>query len=108
MAEPTPPRSNSTFSAGVDAAGGLPPASVAAGNGLTWWTEGWRLFAASPWVWIAITLAFIVITILLSLIPLIGSFASTVLTPAFAAGIMAGCRAQDGGGELSINHLFAG
>ena len=31
--------------------------AVASGNGVAWWSEGWRLFAASPGVWIAITVA---------------------------------------------------
>jgi uncharacterized membrane protein len=105
MADPTFPRADPNPGANAPA---QPPATVAAGNGLAWWTEGWRLFAASPWVWIAMTLAFIVITILLSLVPFIGSFASTVLSPALVAGMMAGCRALDRGGELTINHLFAG
>ena len=59
-------------------------------------------------MWIAITLVFLMITILASLVPLIGSFASTILTPVLAAGMMAGCRALDRGDQLTINHLFAG
>ena len=109
MVEPTlpPDDPNAGFPAQAAAPSGS-PSTVAAGNGLTWWAEGWRLFTASPWMWIAIFLAFMVITILLSLVPLIGSFASTVLAPVLAAGVMAGCNAQDRGGELTINHLFAG
>jgi uncharacterized membrane protein len=111
MAEPTLPRANPPSAAGfggpATASTGT-PAPVAAGNGLVWWQEGWRLFTLSPWVWIAITLAFLVILILLHLVPLIGSFASTILTPVLAAGMMAGCNAQDRGGEITINHLFSG
>lgn len=84
------------------------PAAVAAGNGVAWWQQGWRLFALSPWVWIAITVVFLVLLVLLHLVPLIGSFASTILAPVLAAGMMAGCNAQDRGGELTLNHLFAG
>jgi len=109
MADPTLPRSdpNASFPSPANPTT-RSPAAVAAGNGVSWWTEGWRLFVASPWIWIAITLVFLVITILASLVPLIGSFASTILTPVLAAVMMAGCRALDRGEELTINHLFAG
>lgn len=107
MVDPTPPQPVSASSAG-SAATRSPPASVASGNGVAWWSEGWRLFALSPWVWIGITVVFVVIVALLHVVPLIGSVASTVLSPVLAGGIMAGCRAQDRGGELTINHLFSG
>ena len=107
MVDPTPPQPVSTSSA-ASARAKRPPASVAAGNGVAWWSEGWRLFALSPWVWIGITVLFVVIVALLHFVPLLGSVASTVLSPVLAAGIMAGCQAQDRGGELTINHLFTG
>ena len=84
-----------------------PPASVATGNGTAWWSEGWRLFKASPGVWIAITVLFVVIMVMLSFIPVLGTVATTLLAPVLAGGVMSGCRAIDRGGELTINHLFA-
>lgn len=59
-------------------------------------------------VWIVIALLYLAILIGLSLIPLIGQIASTLLHPAFTAGLMLGCRAQSRGGELTVGHLFAG
>ncbi len=107
MVDTTPPQPVSASSA-ASATTKTPPASVAAGNGIAWWSEAWRLFALSPWVWIAITVIFFVIVVCLHFVPLLGSVASTVLSPVLAAGVMAGCRAQDRGGELTINHLFSG
>jgi len=107
MADPLAPRSDS-FGSGSSSQPGGAPATVAAGNGLTWWTEGWRLFAASPWLWIAIVIVFVAIMIALALVPLLGSLASTVLSPVLVAGIMAGCQAQDRGGQLTFEHLFSG
>ena len=107
MVDPTPPQPVSASSAG-SAATRSAPVSVASGNGVAWWSEGWRLFALSPWVWIAIVVVFMVILALLHFVPLLGSVASTVLSPVLAAGILSGCRAQDRGGELTINHLFSG
>jgi len=107
MADPLVPRSDS-FGSGSGSQPRGAPATVAAGNGLTWWTEGWRLFAASPWLWIAIVIVFVAIMIALALVPLLGSLASTVLSPVLVAGIMAGCQAQDRGGQLTFEHLFSG
>ena len=106
MVDPSPQSVSASSAASATAKN--PPASVPAGNGVAWWSEGWRLFALSPWVWIGITVLFVVIVALLHFVPLLGSVASTVLSPVLAAGLMAGCRAQDRGGELTINHLFAG
>ncbi len=102
MENPVPPR--------IDSHAVPPPgaASVTAGNGLDWWTRGWRLFAATPWMWIAITAACVVIMIMLTFIPLLGTVATTLLAPVFAGGVMAGCRAVDRGDALVFNHLFEG
>jgi len=81
--------------------------SVAAGNGSTWWGEGWRLFTAAPWVWIVITIVFVVIMLLLSAIPIIGAFATTLLAPVLSGGVLSGFRAVDRGGEVTVAHLFA-
>ncbi len=113
MTDPTLPRADSSTATGFEsrAAGASPPrpaASVPAGNGLAWWSDGWRLFVASPWVWIGITLAFVVIMVMLTFIPMLGAIASTLLAPVFAGGVIAGCRALDRGGELTLAHLFAG
>jgi uncharacterized membrane protein len=82
--------------------------AVGAGRGAEWWSEGWTLFAASPVVWIVIAILYLAIFIGLSLIPVVGQIASTLLHPALTAGLMLGCRAQSRGGELTVAHLFAG
>ena len=84
MTDPIPPRPDSPFPCWLRPAfrsGSSTAAPVPAGNGVTWWSEGWRYFMASPWVWIGITVAFVAIMILLSLVPIIGNVASTVLSP---------------------------
>lgn len=105
MVEPTPshpvPRSG-------DAAVARAAAARAAGNGVDWWRAGWGYFAAAPWVWIGLAIAFFAILILVSIVPLIGSVASTVLSPVLAGGLMAACEAQDRGGPPTFNHLLAG
>ena len=83
------------------------PAAVPSGHGTAWWTEGWRLFVAAPGPWIAITVIFLVLFVMIALIPIIGSIATTLLTPVFAGGVFVGCRSLDRGGALTVGHLFA-
>ena len=77
------------------------------GRGSAWWTDGWRLFAAAPGVWIAITLSFVILMVMMAFIPLLGTIATTLLTPVFAGGVLVGCRTLDRGGQLTVGHLFA-
>lgn len=95
---------------GTGAPQGSPPGgrTLDAGRGIAWWTDAWRLFAAAPWIFIAIVVVFVVLTLTLGTIPVLGSVATTVLGPVFAGGMLAGCRALDRGGALTLAHLFAG
>lgn len=89
----------------------LPPPdgwAVPAAHGSSWWQSAWRLFVAEPVNWLVITIVYIVIMIVLSIIPILGQLAVSLLHPVFAGGIILGCRAQDRGGRLSVQHLFAG
>ena len=79
-----------------------------AGNGWTWIADGWELFKRQPGLWIGIVVLAFVIFAAASLIPVVGPLATTLFGPVFAAGIMAGCRTLDSGGELELGHLFAG
>lgn len=84
------------------------PRVVDAGGGAAWWTEGWRLFTPAVGVWLLILLVLFAISILGSLIPVVGSLAVQVLYPVFTGGLMLGCRALDRGNPLTLAHLFAG
>jgi uncharacterized membrane protein len=112
MADLTPPPPPSPPPPGSDpsALRSSPPpiAAVEAGNGLAWWAEGWRMFTGAPGVWLVITVLYLVIMVILSFVPVLGSLATTVLAPVFAGGVLLGCRAADRGGALSVAHLFAG
>ena len=84
------------------------PRGVAAGRGVSWWGEAWRLFVPGVGVWILIVLILLVLNVILAVIPFVGHLASQVLFPLFAGGLMLGCRAVDRGEPLTVNHLFAG
>jgi hypothetical protein len=79
-----------------------------AGRGWGWIVDGWRLFAKSPGVWVVILLIYLAISVVLSLIPLIGLIGHTLLNPVLIAGMIYGAAAQARGETLEIGHLFQG
>jgi len=107
----TPTGTPAPFSPGTGSAQGAAlarePRVAAPGDGKAWWGEGWRLFAAARGVWIVITILFVVITVMLSFIPVLGTVAGTLLGPVFAGGILVGFRTLDRGGTVTVSHLFA-
>jgi hypothetical protein len=82
--------------------------TVPAGNGWRWLVEGWGLFVRAPGIWIAVTLLWALVALAVALIPILGSIASIILGEVFIAGLVIGCRSLDEGGELKVEHLFAG
>src|SRR5690349_14854321 len=83
------------------------PRAVPAGHGLRWAREGLELFAASPAVWIGITILFLMMGVVLSMIPFAGMLWSVVV-PIHAGGLMLGCRALRQGQPLEVRYLFNG
>lgn len=99
-----------TASPGPDAAPSAapPPRHLPAGDGIGWWGESWRIFCAAPGIWLGIFVLFVVLSIALVLVPVVGSLVHTVLTPVFAGGAMLGCHALARGEPLRVGHLFEG
>lgn len=88
---------------------------VAAGRGLSWWIEGWRLFTPNVGAWLLIALILVVLGAIVATlehrVPVIGELVSLIveiLWPVLIGGLMLGCRAVDRGNPLLIAHLFAG
>jgi hypothetical protein len=82
--------------------------AVGAGQGWAWIADGFGLFKKAPGIWIALVVILFVILIVLAFIPLLGAVATFLLMPVFIGGLILGCRALQGGGELELGHLFAG
>jgi uncharacterized membrane protein len=81
---------------------------VEAGRGWDWIAAGWELFKKQAGMWIAVVLVAFVIFFVLALIPVIGSLATFVLSPVFAAGVLVCAREVDEGRSMDVGHLFAG
>jgi hypothetical protein len=82
--------------------------TVPAGNGLRWIADGFDIYRRYPLLWIGISLAFMFISLVVQIIPLLGWLAGAVLGPVWLAGIMIGCDAVAESDELRFSHLFAG
>lgn len=78
------------------------------GRGWGWIVEGWQLFVKAPGVWIVILLIYLAISVVLSLIPLVGMIGHTLLNPVLAGGMLYGAAAQARGEKLEIADLFQG
>ncbi len=80
---------------------------VVGARGSSWFGEAWEIFKQSPGIWILIFVIWVLISFAFAIIPG-GQIASSVLYPVFTAGLMLGCRELEQGGELKVEHLFAG
>jgi hypothetical protein len=82
--------------------------TVDAGRAIEWLKAGWQLFLKNPGIWIAQTAIGGIILICLGVIPVLGHVATHFLLVVFVGGLMLGCKSLAEGGELRIDHLFAG
>jgi len=83
------------------------PVTVPAGNGWRWLADGFQLFKRNPVAWIGALVVWVVISMVLSLIPLV-NLAVSLFSGVIGGGFMLGARAQDEGGDFKVGHLFAG
>jgi len=81
---------------------------VAAARGVRWLAAGWRMFRAAPLGWLALVFGYIMATILLSLVPLVGTAAASILVPVFSVGFMTASRAASQARPVELPMLFAG
>lgn len=82
--------------------------TVEAGSAIEWYGEGWRLFMKSPGMWIVLGLIYFVISIVLNFIPVVGTLALSLITPALLTGMVYAAHETDQGREPAVEHLFVG
>ena len=82
--------------------------AVPSGHAWEWIAMGWGTFRRQAGMWVLLTIVLGMIVIALSVIPLLGSLAVTLLMPVFVGGLMIGCRRIDKGEDIELADLFAG
>lgn len=68
--------------------------------------RGWNTFKGDPVTWILMLLIFIVISIVLNLIPLLGGLILAVVSPGLVAGFLKLAQQVEAGGKGSVGTLF--
>jgi hypothetical protein len=84
------------------------PRAVPAGRGWNWFTDAWDQLMAQPWSWIGALLALLLVSLTLSLAPVIGWLVLGILGPMLTGSLMFGAHVQWSGGRFEITHLIAG
>jgi hypothetical protein len=86
----------------------MQPRIVDTRRGVVWLADGWRLFRAAPLGWLALVFAYWIIMTLVSVLPIVGVAAASVMVPAFSVGFMAAARAASRRGPVELGLLFDG
>ncbi len=86
----------------------LAVADVRARRGASWLGQGFALFRGQPLAWIALSAGWLVITLGLLLVPLVGGVIANFLQPVFFASFALAARKQQGGGAVETGDLFLG
>ena len=83
------------------------PQKIAASGGIEWIKEGFNFFKQAPLAWILMTVVLMILSIVLSIIPL-GSLVLNILNPVLIGGFMIACYKLTQNEEISVNDLFSG
>jgi hypothetical protein len=77
-------------------------------HGVAWVTDGFRNFMKHPGLWIVLGLALLIIYILLSLIPLIGTLLVSLISPILTGGLLYAAKESAEGRPIEFVYLFRG
>ena len=77
-------------------------------RGWRWLPEGWKIFRASPVMWLMLVSGYWMLMTVVSILPFIGVVAALILVPGFSVAFMAASRAASRGESLALSLLFAG
>ncbi len=83
-------------------------AELPASRGVAWIGESFKLLRAAPATWVAICAAWIVLSIALMIVPIVGAVASNFLQPVFFASFAVIAYKQSTGERISVSDLWSG
>lgn len=81
---------------------------VRSSHGPAWLVGGWRLFRRAPMVWMGLSAGWMLITLALVLVPIVGGVAANLLQPVFFASFALAARKQLDGELPEMGDLFLG
>lgn len=77
-------------------------------RGLAWLREGLQVWRRNPALLTFATFGYLLAIVLLSLVPVLGQLAASLLMPALSVGVLNACRATDAGRKVGPDVLFSG
>jgi uncharacterized membrane protein len=80
--------------------------SVQADHGTAWLKQGWQLFTRNPGLWIVMVIVYTALSVVLQLIPLLGSLVAALIYPAITGGMLYAAQQQDNDRDMEIMHIF--
>ncbi len=86
----------------------MPARIVPAAHGARWLADGWRIFRAAPFGWLATVLAYLLLTNLVAVVPIVGVPVALVLVQPLSFGLMTAAHAATAGQAVRLPALFAG
>ena len=82
--------------------------TVDVSRGIAWFSGGWRIFMKNPGLWIVLGIIVLAIAVVLSIIPILGVLALSLVMPVLVAGLLYAAREADAGRALDVLHVFQG
>jgi hypothetical protein len=77
-------------------------------QGMRWLLDGWHMFRASPFGWLALVFVYWLLMSVIAALPVAGIAAASILVPAFSVGFMAAARASSHRAPVTLSLLFDG
>ena len=77
-------------------------------RGWAWLREGLQLWRRNPALITFATFGYLLSIVVISLVPLLGQLAASLLMPALSVGVLNACRATDAGRKVGPDVLFSG
>jgi hypothetical protein len=88
--------------------GAIPFVRHPASRGAVWLKEAWVMLSAARVPWLLLLLAYYLIQLVVSIVPVAGPLALMILRPVFTVGFLAAAWNQERGGMPEVRHLFRG
>lgn len=82
--------------------------TVDVSRGIVWFTGSWRIFMKNPGLWVVLGIIMLAIVVVLSIVPILGVLALSLIMPVLTAGLLYAAREADEGRTLNVLHLFQG
>jgi len=109
MSENNPYQAPSASLIGTEETAGLgAPRTVSAGQGANWIGIGFKLFGRGWLLWILAGIAAFVLTVITSMIPLVGAFIQMVVITILCGGCMVASQVLDRGDDARFGDFFSG